>query len=535
MPIRNQNWYDLQATRRYPLDERSTGLDDKDVLLRDSLLVDCHVRFPSTLGDYAFVQGITVTAALVTVVVGVAETADSASGTSVAVINLPLADLAQSVHYPLRALVPGVAGWVVFGAGVEAPFTSRYSAARQSLLSPRCARPYTPLPIPTLKKTGQETSLEGLVKLTANSPVTCTLEEATVNDEVVQALVFRLAGEVSGVNALEYFLGPCGQRPESNTCRKPAVQTINGVSPDCDGNIAIVCPGPDLTYISFRDCGGGDIVSSLGLDCGDNSIRLAKDKCSPSASDGEGWYNPIDNLPPTVFESEDLPSLEPSESCLTTPWCVDFSTDSQSFQVLRGLFAYQLTYAPYGCLGVFPAFETDEEADAALVSRDVYAATNLADTNLSLVKNCASDWALGKTLETEIKITSAGVAKNGGIVLNYLAPVPALALPERYVLVRLDGNTNKLQIRRINGAANVIEAETDFVLDPGAWYRLSVTPINTGSAVAISVAVAGLTDVGASASLNTVLSWAAYGDPTGAAGLHSYRSAAYFTKFSVQS
>lgn len=535
MPIRNQNWYDLQASRRYPLDEISTGVDDAGELLRDSILVDCHFRFPSTLGAYAFVQGITVTATLVTVVIGVAETIDAAASTSVAVLNLPRASIAQSVHYPVRPLIAGVAGWFVFGAGIEELFTSRYSTARQSLLSPRCARPYTPLPISSLKKTGQNTALQGLVKVTAEAPVVCTLEEATVDNETVQALVFRLVGEISGANALQYFLGPCGQRPESNTCRKPAVETINGIYPDCDGNISVVCTFPGIEIFNFENCGGADLVTSLGLAeaCGNDSIRRPRDKCNPSAAEDEGWYNPIDQLPPDVIESEQLPPIEPV-ACVSHPWCVDFNTNTTGFQVLRGLFVFQSVLAPFGCDAPFPIFGTDEAAENELVPRVVYSAANLADTNLALFKNCPSDWALGKTIETEIQITSDGVAKNGGIVLNYMAPVPVLGLSERYLLVRLDGNKNKLQVRRINGTADVVEAETDFIVDPGAWYQLAVEPINTGSGVLLNVAVTGLTDVSAIAAINTMVSWAAYGDPTGAAGLHTYRSAANFTKFAIQ-
>jgi hypothetical protein len=538
MPIRNQNWYDLQATRRYPLDERSTGEDDNGGLLNDGILVDCHLRFPSTVGNYAFIQGITVTPSLVTVVFGVADAVDDASGPSIAAVTLPLLNVTQNVHYPVRAMVSGVAGWVVFGPGIEEKFEGRYSAPRQTLLSPRCARPYTPLPIPTLKKTGHATSLQGLVQLTAAAPVTCRLEAATVDNRTVQALVFRLEGEVSGTNALQYFLGPCGQRPESNTCAKPAISTINGVAPDCDGNININFTAPDLLYLPFVNCGGGDILGSRGLEeaCGDdtNTPRLPGDKCNPSASADSGWGNPIDQIPPDVIESETLPPVE-TESCAPSPLCVDFDAETQTaFQVIRGLFVFETALAPYGCAGEFSLFETVQEAEENLSERLVYAAANLATTNITLLKNCASDWALGKTFETEIKITSEGIKKNGGIVLNYLSPEPLLGLPERYLVARLDGNRNKLQIWRVYGTAEVVEAETDFVLDPGAWYKLTVTPTDAGGSVSLFATVTGLTDLGPTVSLATALSWAAYGDPTGTAGLHTFCAAAYFTKFAVQ-
>ena len=557
MPIRNQNWYDLQATRRYPLDERSTGQlgtftafvplpplswPGVEQLWRDDILVDCHIRFPSTLGNYAFVQGVTITNTLVTLVFGVADGIDDylhgpGAATSIAAISLPLSEATQSVHHAIKGLVDGVAGWVVFGAGVKTPFAGRYDSPRQTLISPRCARPYTPLPIPTIKKTGSATALQGVVQLTAAAPVTCELEEASIGDQTAQALVFRLVGEVFGVNALKYFLGPCGQRPESNTCEKSAIETINGIRPDCDGNININFAGTGLSYRPFFECGGGDVIGSLGLHnaCGaENSIRVPKDKCNPSASEDQSWYNPIEQLPPDVIESETLPSIQ-TESCSASSFCIDFDGGVQNtFQTIRGLFAFQTMKAPFGCAGEFPSSPTQQEAEANLASRYVYGAANLADTNLTLLKNCASDWVLGTTFETEIKIANEGLAKNGGIVLNYLAPVPALGLAERYILVRLDGSKNKLQIRRINGAADVIEAETDFFVNPSAWYKLVVTPTDVGGSVLISVAVTGLTDPGANATLATTISSTLYGDPTGTAGLQTFRSAAYFTKFEVQ-
>jgi len=55
MAIRNQNWYNLQSTRRYPLDDISTGVDDAGAFIREDIIVDCHIRFPNTLGEYLYI------------------------------------------------------------------------------------------------------------------------------------------------------------------------------------------------------------------------------------------------------------------------------------------------------------------------------------------------------------------------------------------------------------------------------------------------------------------------------------------------
>ena len=127
MPIRNQNWYNLQATRRYPLDDISTGVDDHGAFIRDDIIVDCHVRFPNNIGSYLYVQGITVSSGLVTVVFGVAAHINATTGTTVAAITVPK-PVMPYMHYNIQAIVPGVSGWIVFGPGITEHFVGRYDS-----------------------------------------------------------------------------------------------------------------------------------------------------------------------------------------------------------------------------------------------------------------------------------------------------------------------------------------------------------------------------------------------------------------------
>jgi hypothetical protein len=107
MSIRNQNWYNLQSTRRDPLDENSTGLDNDGQKIRDDIIVDCNIRFPHTCGKYLYIQGITVSAGLVTVVIGgVPELAD-VTGEAVAVVSIPR-PVNVNVNYAVTPIKRGV-------------------------------------------------------------------------------------------------------------------------------------------------------------------------------------------------------------------------------------------------------------------------------------------------------------------------------------------------------------------------------------------------------------------------------------------
>ena len=245
MSIRNQNWYNLQSTRRYPLDETSTGEGDDGVTIRDDIIVDCHIRFPGNYGQYLYVQGLTVSAGLVTVLFGAANGLQATDGVTVAAISLPK-PVNENVNYTITPLVSGLSGWVVFGPGIETNFVGRYTKPVQSLVSPRCGRPFRALPVPTLGKLGPATSLQGLVTLTASTPVKVTYREnagdvinganKVVIGQAKQAFIFELDQSLISetYNPLSLFAGACSQRPESGTCpsrstasRQTATETLN--------------------------------------------------------------------------------------------------------------------------------------------------------------------------------------------------------------------------------------------------------------------------------------------------------------------
>lgn len=535
MPIRNQNWYDLQEGRRYPLDDRSTGEDDNGAQMRDNILVDCHLRFPSTAGQHAFVQGITISEAIVSVLFGVAQDLNDTSGTTIAAITQPLSGVSPGVNYSINALVPGVAGWVTFGRGLDEPFVGRYSAPAQSVIAPRCARPYTPLPIPTLGKLNVATSLQGLVTFLGTAPVEITYEQPSIGSEAVDAVVFRLAKEFQNTNPLQTYLGACGERPESGTCAKPPLETINGVGPDCNGNINLLFDG--FNALPYANCGGLDVLTDTGLAeaCrgGRDEKYRPKDLCNSTSDSSDYWYNPLEQLPgPTILSSESLTNPGYSDSCAVLPLCVDFSDGvaGNRFNTIQGLFVYETVDAPDTCSGVVNSSSLSLGSDG-LASHMVYAAAYQANRNIALFKNCGDFVLYDKTVSTELQLTKDSLRANGGIILNYLQAIPYLQIPDRYVAVELDADTHKLRVVRWTGSKEVVEQEVAFAVVPGYWYRLSAQIVDAGTYVIINAAVEGVDIATQLTTLSAVVT--EYGDPVGLSGLYSKQAYTRFNKFEI--
>lgn len=580
MSIRNQNWYNLQSTRRYPLDDISTGVDDSGAFIRDDIIVDCHIRFPKTLGQYLYVQGVTVSAGLVTVVFGVAESVDALTGTTIAAITAPK-PVTPYIHYNVQSIVAGVSGWVVFGPGITDNFSGRYTTPKQTLLQPRAARPYRPLPIPTLGKLNLATSLQGVVNLLASDPVTATYELIDANNDGTpesHAIVFRLSSlDISAnYNPLSTFLGPCGQRPESGTCDKTPISTINGLAPDCNGNIQIDFDGFSLR--PFTACGGIDIVSAVSLAavCAANEPKKPqeyKDLCCdltgetvltfatlnafPPAGEADKLYRAFNtnkiyrwennNYAETDIVIDEYCWTDPTQAIdefvdetlvsdtfptMSLPLCVDFLAcpPGYYFVTATGLFSGQTTLAPQTCGncndGSFVLI-TDQEP---LSEHGTYVSAGIGGLNIALLRNSATDWALGKAITTQLKLGTNGVARNGGLVLNYTQTLELNRVVTRYIAVVIDATRARLRVLRYTDDTFIEETSVNYNARVNTWYQLSATLNLNGSALTVSFSaetIDGADQISGFTSLTNP------GPVTGAAGLFANQAYTFFNKLTV--
>lgn len=278
MPIRNQHWYDANGSTAYPVSDASTQVDDADSRLPPNVIVDLNLRWPDTLGQYAFVSGVTVSEHAVTVVLQAATSLEDDPVFSPLAVVTVRQPVTIGRVYALAAQADGVGGWIVFGDGVTDPgYRGRFSSPEQSALAPRAARAYRPPPVTGVRVLNAATTLTGLVTLRAVSPLELVREDRVIDGVLRDALVLRMTDQTGtdGVvaatapapedNVFRQFAGPCAGRPESGTCPDPQpVEFVNSVGPDCDGVLTVEFNGC-ATVARFADGHGVLVDCDLGL------------------------------------------------------------------------------------------------------------------------------------------------------------------------------------------------------------------------------------------------------------------------------
>ncbi len=529
MSVRGNNWYNLQSTRRYPLDDRATGTGDDGTRIKDDVLVDCQLRFPNIYGQYAYVSGLTITDRLVTVTILAASSPEATSGfVPLAAVSL-VKPVTRHIYYPVTPLQPGVGGFLVFG-DVEERLALRMSTPQQGLLLPKCAAAYNPFPIPTLRKLGRVDGLAGLVKILAGPDIAVSREIHEINGESHAALVFRLTQSIATRNVLEVYRGPCDNRPESGTCDKEGIEFINGVGPDCSGNLDIVfvglTPAPYTTCAPDAQAAGVTLDQSIGIDevCAPRTPgRFAgRDYCEPSSDSSLSSASLSSEAPSpsSSSESSTADSLS-SESCSQLPFTRTFDDETaRGFAVPQGAFTFESLDSP------------DEEAGGPAVS---YVATDTTRRNLAVMTDCGVDTTLNKRVTTHISLQQSRARSNGHLVLNYRLVDPINNPHYEYFAVSLDRQAGKVRLLRWAGAGFIEEAAT-VVGSPilyGDWYEIEAEIEESDGQVAIGVAVRGVTDAGWPDVSFSVLT-SRYLPADGLFGLGSDRAVASFSFLKIE-
>ena len=296
MAVRNLNWYNLQSTRRYPLSDNATGETDDGKSLPNNIIVDCNITLEKWNDFFTkpYLAAVTVSPGIVTAVF------NDEYG-AIAAVSLPKpVDINR--HYTLEPLRNGVAGWVVFGYGIDTNFFGRFSSAKQSEINSRSYR-FWPGPVTSMAVDGSVDVLQGLVRLKFDAPLTYRIERvessSNINDAgYINAVFIGLDKNLLSENydPESHFLADCGKRPESETCPKTPIITINGVYPDCAGNIDItfrdLVAGP-ITKVIQEETAGGQEISKRVCDGG---IVIAteyglNDVCEETANKIPNFFN----------------------------------------------------------------------------------------------------------------------------------------------------------------------------------------------------------------------------------------------------
>ena len=489
--IRNHNWYNLNSTRHYPLDDNATGETDDGLQLPNNILLDCHIRYPETVGRYLYISSTSVTDNLVTLTFLASNTtsydtslvAQTSTFVPVAAITLKK-PVDQYVHYALSAMYPGVGGWIVFGSGIEEAFSGKFATPEQTLLAPKAARNYRTLPVDSIKKVETNTALTGLVTIESSQTVEVVKATRTILGASRDVLVLRLS-DLFDRNLLKLMRGSCGDRPESNACSPPGIELINNVTPDCLGNLTINFTGHTQADPYASGSGGVLLNTGLGLSdaCEDNDIpdkdgNLPNDHKDECASEESASSDAVTDVSETLTEeSEDCAlGLHPAHSGQEQVagqddiYCENFyGTAADDVVVKRGTFSFVNESSADCCAACSGSSVINPSAASAIA----YQANSTDDYNIAIFDSCIYTDVRDKLFTTQFKMTQT--AGNGGIVINYRTS-PTTGNPQ-FLALMVNLHSGQLELRRFAGNAfspSPIHSVAVPALSANDWMALSV-------------------------------------------------------------
>lgn len=276
-------WLSANEGRAYPINDaaKRTG----DGVLPTDILVDCQIWLPRSVGRYVSLSSVGLSPSLATLTfVAWSDNplcgAPSATFTPIAVVSVPR-PVQKFRNYAVTALQAGVGGWVAFGSGANnRAMNLLFESAVDGLLVDRVVRSYPTLPVTTLGKLGVYPPLQGAIRFRGvPGAVVVKTETRVIGGDTKQVVLIGLEVAVNAVTILRDFAGPCGNRPSAASCNRHPLVSINGVKPDCDGNIELVfeeepvvgdtgdglildhptgmpeiCPPPNFTPTDENDC-----------------------------------------------------------------------------------------------------------------------------------------------------------------------------------------------------------------------------------------------------------------------------------------
>lgn len=562
MAIRNQSWYNLNATRDYPLADAVTATSDGNLRLPQDIIVDVRIRWPDILGKYAFIGSVAATPGAVTVTI-LASTDlgnSSASYTPIASVSIARPDLEVNRQYALSPMYPSVFGYITFGSGTEENWTGNFSAPTQSLLTAHSARPYATLPVTSLGRLYDETPLTGVINLNAEEPLEAVKETLTIGGISRECVVVRINADKAdsrGVtdNPFEVFAGDCGKRPESLNCGDPApIQTINAVSPDCDGIICLDFKGCTIVGKNTDDCG-------VVIDCG---IGLSETCDAPMIPTIEGFLpsEVTPSLPPVPPPPEPEPTPDESFadepiSSISLPYCDGFLFPSdwsgsgnniapEGFTVQSGGWAFREENSPSKLCtqpSVPPHWDVQDPCSQS-GSCSVWDPGELANNGYSYctqssVSNgmrnislfTSDEQTIYRKYETDIRLIGSTAKHNGGIVINYKSTSSGAAT---FYLLELDWDDGEFRFSYYNGFTfNVLASHPVPALALNTWYHLELTVVPTSSLTYLDV-VAKLESSSLNITMNALIAGNSYGTDSELSGLHANRAQSQFSYWRIE-
>jgi hypothetical protein len=365
-------WSNVNENRGYPLHDLATKESPEGVKLPEDILADANIMVPESAGQFVFVSSVAVTPGLVSVTFLATDTDPFSAGSSAPSDFVPLAAISVPrpitlyKNYAIDALYPGVWGWVAFGSGVDEQdtFSVRLVTPDAGLLCSKAARSYKDYPVTSLGKAGRVTELTGLVRLRGEGDIVIEKAIRLIAGRKREVIKFGLDLSVTPEDILREYAGPCGVRPEDRTCPdgKPLL-TINGVTPDCDGNIDIIFQGLDPQVTGVQHGLVVDLPISLDDVCGtfDPTRFDPVDLCAPTSSSSESSQSSSSE------SSQSSSSVVPPP--IITEYFDDFSDPAVTWEFMipqRGVWGIKEVEPDEATVGISRLFCVDSEEPSTI-------------------------------------------------------------------------------------------------------------------------------------------------------------------------
>lgn len=562
MAVRNAHWYNQNEGRAYPVDDAATCDDDRGRRLPPDLLADLNLRWPATLGRYAFVTAVANTAALVTVTIQAADSPDAVSGFVPLAVVSARKPVQPGRMVALKPQAPGVAGWVAFGSGVDGEaYAGRFSTPAQSRLTPRAARAYRPLPVQSVQARNAADRLTGVVTLRASEPLTIAKEERFLDGALRDCIVVRLvdsegaegfpvppdAADITGYKAssiFQQFAGPCSGRPESNTCGCPnPIEFINAVAPDCDGKLTL----------EFRGCTQlAEVtgVPGIAVSCEFGLV----DACLPVQLPTSEGLLPSEYEPTNIPVPPDVPPSPPPPGTSDTavpdvnlPYVACFIGGVTDLGTAVGRWVFSGANSPTAvCAQVTESFPVSESLSASAsvsLSTSVVVVEDGSYRSATAASRCVALFDVDVTTAyrkatTEVMLTQGptGAKRNAHLVVNY-RPHTSIVGQSVYFVAEVDYDTQTFRLLRFNGTTFTTIAPAS-VTTPGIqldkWYRVSAEclPAAPAGDVTITIRLESISDPGIDVTLAATVS--NYQPSSGKFGIGTNRAISNFAYLKIE-
>lgn len=219
---RQIQWENENALRKYPLSELATCVDDAGKEFPTGILTGLSIVSFSKL-DGPRVSSLYVGPRLVSLII---------SDGSGPIASATVTDVKPFSQVALEPTRPGVSGSVEFGEfDASAPSSYRFSTVEQSGILPFCVVEFPDSGITEVVDDISGESATGVVSFDFGSAASADVEIIDDKPEIVLRLSDSIARSLSN---------GCVPTDLGKSCIAPVIQTINGISPDEDGAIALV-------------------------------------------------------------------------------------------------------------------------------------------------------------------------------------------------------------------------------------------------------------------------------------------------------